>query len=99
MGARPEINKFIDVICQHTKDGGIIPLRIRIQDEDGIFQSFNIKGYKELSSPGKFNSPYGTLIHSNTWTFLCKIQVLDTYRHIELFYNSNDNLWKITAMS
>ena len=27
----------IDVICQHTKEGNIIPLRIRLVDEDGMF--------------------------------------------------------------
>lgn len=29
-------NQFADVICQHKADGTIIPLRIRIKDEDGI---------------------------------------------------------------
>lgn len=99
MGLTDNKNNFIDVICQHTADGNIIPLRIRLKDEDGIFQTFNIKGYKELSTPAKYISPYGTIVHSHTWTFLCKIQVLDTLKSIELFYNSNDNLWKITKIT
>ena len=97
MGAVTE-NNFIDVICQHTSDGNIIPLRLRIKDEDGIFQTFNVKGYKELSMPGRFISPYGTLVHSHTWTFLCKIQILDMQKQVELFYNSADNLWKIVRV-
>lgn len=92
-------NNFIDVICQHTKDGNIIPLRIRILDEDGIYQTFNIKGYKELSSPGRYTSPYGTIVHSNTWSFLCKIQVLNVQRQVELFYNSSDNLWRVVRIT
>lgn len=98
MTAIAEQNKSIDVICQHTKDGDIIPMRIRVQDEDGVFQTFNIKGYTELSSPSQYLSPYGTIAHSHTWTFLCKIQVLNSIRTLELFYNSNDNLWKITKI-
>jgi len=38
-----------DVICQHKTDGTIIPLKIRIADEDGEYQIFNIKSYKVLS--------------------------------------------------
>ena len=30
----------IDVICQHTRTGDTIPLRIRLIDEDGIYQTF-----------------------------------------------------------
>ena len=37
----------IDVICQHTKEGDIIPLRIRLVDEDGMLQTYNIKSYKD----------------------------------------------------
>ena len=37
--------KSIDVICQHTKDCKIIPLRIRLEDEDGNLQTYNIKWY------------------------------------------------------
>ena len=39
--------KQIDVICQHTRESKIIPLRIRLQDEDGEFHNYNIKEYKD----------------------------------------------------
>ena len=90
-----EKNNYIDVICQHTKDGNIIPMRIRIYDEDGLIQTFNIKSYKELTKRSDFLSPYGTIVHSNIWRFLCNIQVVNTLKQIELFYNATDNLWKI----
>ena len=35
-----------DVICQHTIDARIIPLKIRIQDEDGEMQTYSVKGYR-----------------------------------------------------
>ena len=88
-------NRFIDVICQYTTNGTIIPLRIRVKDEDGSYQTFTIKAYKELSSPNSYQSPYGTAVHGHIWTFECKIQVLDVTRRLTLFFNSYDNLWKI----
>lgn len=35
----------IDLICQHTMDGKIIPMRMRLRDEDGELQEYTIKGY------------------------------------------------------
>jgi len=32
----------IDVICQHNKDGEIIPMRLRLCDDDGDNQTNNI---------------------------------------------------------
>ena len=88
-------NSFIDVICQHTRDGNIVPLKIRIKDEDGMFQSFAIKSYRELSSCEEQLSPYGTIVHSHLWFFACQIIVIDTRKEIKLFYNARDNLWRL----
>ena len=98
MSAIKEQNKFIDVICQYTKKGNIIPLRLRIEDNDGMMHEYNVKGYKETSHPGEYTTPYGTMAHSNNWSFRCKIQILDQYRNVDIFFNSNNNLWKITGI-
>lgn len=98
MSSVKENNQFIDVICQYTKSGNIIPMRLRLQDADGFYHEFNVKGYKELSQPGKYQTPYGTIAHSSTWTFQCHIQVFDKLKTVELFFNSNDNLWKIVRV-
>ena len=39
----------IDFICQHTMDGGIIPLKIRLRDEDNELQEYMVKGYRDTS--------------------------------------------------
>ena len=39
--------KSLDVICQFKKDGTIIPLKIRLQDEDGEYQSYMVKSYRQ----------------------------------------------------
>lgn len=95
MGAIKESYDFIDVICQFTSKGEVIPMRIRIKDADGMFQTYNVKAYKEVSNPGEYNSPYGTLVHSYNWTFDCKIQVMNEIKQIRLFYNIRENLWKL----
>ena len=49
----------IDVICQHTKDRRIIPMRIRLTDEDGVIQTYNIKSYKDVTTHGSYVMPNG----------------------------------------
>lgn len=43
------MDKRVDLICQHTMDGKIIPLKLRFQDEDGELQEFLVKGYNYKS--------------------------------------------------
>ena len=85
----------IDVICQHTKEGEIIPMRIRLVDEDGMLQTYNIKSYKDVTIHGSYNMPNSIRVTSQTWTFECKILVMDTLRRIKLFYDSRDNFWTV----
>lgn len=96
MGRVIEQNQFVDVICQHKTDGTIIPLRIRIKDEDGIYQEFNIKGYKDLTHAGSYELPNGVSVGSNhLHSFECKIVVFNQQKILKLFYNAYDCRWRI----
>ena len=58
MSAHFSYQQSLDVICQHKKDGTIIPLKIRLQDEDGEknnnFNSNILQDLNDLkSSPHK----------------------------------------------
>ena len=88
-------NKHVEVICQHTKKNRIIPLRIRLEDEDGIEQTYNIKSYKDVTCHDGYTLPNGVKVTSGHWTFECKILVFDTLKVIKLFYNPRDNAWTI----
>ena len=33
--------QLVDVICQHNKDGSMIPMRVRLTDEDGAVQTLS----------------------------------------------------------
>lgn len=87
--------QYIDVICQHKADRSIIPIKIRLRDEDGEFQTFVIKSYKVLCSPRDQGASGGIPSTSHTWKFLCKIACFGMEKSIRLFYNSYDNYWKI----
>lgn len=87
--------KVVDVICQHTRDFKIIPMRVRIQDEDGEFHVYNIKSYKDTSPIGAYKLPNGMVVSKGIWSFDCKILVFNTLKNIRLFYNPSDNKWSI----
>ena len=86
----------MDVICQHKADGSIIPLRIRLQDEDGAYQIYQVKGYKELGSNGDYVMPNGICASNHIWRFECKIAVFGREKIVTLFYNAYDSRWKLT---
>lgn len=90
-----DIDNFVDVICQYTREGKVIPLRVRMRDEDGIYHEYTIKKYKEASHSGSFQTPYGFFSHTLNWDFLCQIQVFDRLITIELFFNGSDQVWRI----
>lgn len=59
-------NPKIDLICQHCKDGSIIPLRFRVDDEDGVQQEFTIKGYKDKSECGLVIFDCNIIVHNTS---------------------------------
>lgn len=86
----------IDVICQHSADGTIIPLRVRFVDENGERQVFSIKGYRDLSHRGTRTMPDGVYVSDKTLIFECKIIVHNQERIINLYYEPDGLIWKMT---
>ena len=95
MVVQAENNRIADVICQHKRDGTIIPLKIRLRDEDGEYQVYSVRGYKDLSHPGEYTLPNGIPSTNHTWKFECKIVVFGTEKRVRLFYNAYDNRWTV----
>ncbi len=91
--------KAIDVICQHKKDGGIIPLRVRLSDEDGQVQVFSVKSYRDMSHKGTYTTPDGVYVTNDIMVFECNIIVLATKRLIRLYYDHSDNIWQMGVPS
>ena len=87
----------VDIICQHSKDGTIIPLRIRVDGDDGEPRVFKIDSYKELSGNGTYTTTDGVFVTDRTIFFVCRIEVNGTMRGIRLYFRENENNWFITA--
>ena len=93
-----EIDKRIDVICQHCCNGQIYPIRMRIVDEDGQRQEFTIKEFKDKSMYTDYSLPNGIKIaRAGIWKFECKIMVLGRERWIVIMYNSKENIWRLLS--
>jgi hypothetical protein len=90
-----EKSKMVDVICQHTRDGTIIPLRIRLQDEDQVYQTYQIQSYKDITHYGTYSTPDGISAMNHTRNFICKISVFEQEKTIHLFYNGYDGKWML----
>ena len=85
-----------DVIAQHTRNNELIPLRIRVADEDGEEQTYAVKGYKRLNANGKVMLPNEVTVMSHTKYFQCKIEVFGRQKIVDLTYNFNDQAWYLT---
>ncbi len=92
MGRIIEQENKVDVICQHSRDGSIIPIKLRVADEDGEFQTYLIRSYKDITNYGSSDNHNTAINHR--WTFDCVILVFGRERRIRLQYNSLDNLWR-----
>lgn len=92
-------NRNIDMICQHRADGTIVPMKIRMLDDDGAYQEYKIKAYKDLTYRGNmFEMPDVGMIRSQgIYPFECKIECFGRQRLIRLFYNSYEHTWKLTS--
>ncbi|MCR5627584.1 MAG: hypothetical protein K6F99_09700 [Lachnospiraceae bacterium] len=95
MGSAYQPDQKLDVICQNTRDGEIIPIKIRLCDEDGMFQTYVIKGYKSLADNGDFTMPNSIVSTSTIFPFECKINTFGQDRNIRIYYNSKDKIWRL----
>lgn len=87
----------VEVICQFTPDGKIIPIKFKMMDAEKTFQVFSIKSYRYPSIYTKeHDSYYGRPFHTrNILDFDCKIEVFGAEKVIRLRYFVNKMEWKI----
>lgn len=91
-----ELERAADVICQYKMDGTVIPLKIRVEDDDGEYQTYQIKSYKYLSASGELKMPNEVNCQSTQpLAFECKIQVFTMTTRIMLYYSRIENRWKV----
>jgi hypothetical protein len=91
-----EADEKLDVICEHKSDGDIIPLRIRIRNEDGEYHVFSIREYRDLSHRGTYTTGDGVFVTNNTLVYECHIEVFGTQKTVKLYYEPHRSLWRYT---
>lgn len=79
-----------DVICKFTRDEGLIPLKVRFPDDEGVEQEYKILGYKETGAATRIN---GVILGPRS--FLCKINVYNREVVINLIYFQQEEKWVV----
>ena len=95
-GMEHGIEESVEVICQFGRDGSIIPLRIRIE-EDGEYHTYTIRSYRDMSYRGAYTTSGGVFVSNKTLFFECNIDVLGRTRLIQLYYETDNRRWKIAV--
>ena len=76
-------------------DGIVLPIKLRLFDEDGVRQEFCIHRYKLIDGAGKENLPKAEMFRRSTVTFDCVIEVFGRERILRLMYASSDMRWSL----
>ncbi len=86
----------VDVICEHKADGGIIPMRLRFMNDDGEYENYNIKGYREAEQKSTRTTSDGIYVSESTFIFECMIVVMNAKRIVRLYYDPRiSNKWRM----
>ena len=76
----------VEVIAEFNYDGTIITMSFSMMNEDGEYESFTIKAYKQVPKKGTYTTEDGVYICNEDLVFQCKIIVLNTERIIRLYF-------------
>ena len=90
MSAHFRIQHSLDVIAQFNKDGSIIPLKIRLYDEDGELQSYKVKSVRQ-----RYVNSTDAPVNYHIIIFDCKINAFGHDKIVSISYSHADRLWKI----
>lgn len=83
----------VDVIAEFKSDGTIIPMRFRMMNEDGEYEAFTIKAYKQMPKKGTYTTEDGVYICNEDLVFQCKVIVLNIERIVRLYFFKQKNSW------
>lgn len=89
--------KPVEVICQFREDGRIMPIRIKVEDDEKQLQTYNIKRYKEPKTHLKTQPGYySPLRHTpDIMDYECIINVFGVEKLIKLRYFVAMHKWDI----
>lgn len=94
------MNQKVDVICQNCRDGKIIPIKVRMTDEDGIMQQFVIKNYKEVAAfTDGYTMPNEVRVggRCSQRKYECYVNVFNKLQKFYLVFNLTDVTWSLVT--
>lgn len=83
----------VDVICQHSWNGEIIPIRFRLKDEEGELHAYTVKSYRQIAKRGVYVTPDGIQVSNYTIIFECRIVVFGNIKTVRLYYDTRNSKW------
>ena len=85
----------VDVIYEMKLRGEIIPMRFRIMNEDGEYESYTIKGYREIVRNDAYTTQDGLAVCSADRVFECRVVILEIYRTVRLYFHTSSLKWRL----
>ena len=85
----------VDVICEYKSDGKLIPYKFRIMNEDGEYETYSVKEYRELPKKGAYTTQDGIYVSNKDRILECKIVILGTQKITRLYYNPDLEKWRL----
>lgn len=79
-------DKSLDVICQFTRHGEIIPIKFRMEDDEGILQEYKVIGYRQVLEDWKRKN-------AAVLSYECKIIDHNQIKVVKIQYIKSENLW------
>jgi hypothetical protein len=90
-----KIIEQVDVIAEFKSDGSIIPMRFRIVNDEGEYEQFSIRAYKQIDRIGTYTTEEGVYVCKDDMIFQCKIVRFDEEKMVKLFFFPRSCSWEL----
>ena len=88
----------VDVICEIKSDGTVIPIRFRLLNEDGEFETYKISSYRPVPKQGTYTTKDKIYVSNSTEIFECRVTIFGLVRTVRLYYDpKNTSIWKLAV--
>ncbi|QFJ54243.1 hypothetical protein [Pseudobutyrivibrio xylanivorans] len=88
----------VEVICIHKPDNTVVPLRFRLKNDDGEFETYTVSAFKPLPKNGTRTTKDGIYVSNSVDIFECKVHIFGLERTVRLYYDPRiNNTWKLAV--
>ena len=88
----------IEVLCHHTKDGEIVPIRFRMAAEDGELHTYSVRNFREIDpKSGAITTKDNVYISPRIRYYECEILSFGRTMTVRLYYDREKCSWRLGA--